>query len=197
MATACLRMPLMLPAGALRRRVAQACLDIEGSGTSPGTRMAKQSPALQGARRPLRNCFAEGFGGELDELAGRRSPSSSWSQRSDLAVIVDEKPRIAEAKRVSFGSPLCCASHEVTPYAELYGLHPGKFDFDASGAMVLLSPASSLSTPTSSGCSSSLSSPRREPLEVVEGVHTTAAEEGANSAREVDHDEDAVAGRQA
>jgi len=70
--------------------------------------------------------------GSVPELRPRVSLSTETTQtRSTQRNLGNSKPR-----RVAFEKILVTSLHEITPYSEIYGLHPLYFNFDDSGKMV-------------------------------------------------------------
>lgn len=65
---------------------------------------------------------------------------SFWGSRSPKATLERSAPSILRSqhecgthRRVCFGEN---CNYEVTPYAEIYGIHPHEFEFDSKGNMI-------------------------------------------------------------
>jgi len=70
--------------------------------------------------------------GPVPELRPRVSPSTE----TRLTRSTQRNPGNSKPRRVAFEKILVTSLHEITPYSEIYGLHPLYFNFDDSGKMV-------------------------------------------------------------
>lgn len=79
-------------------------------------------------------------------MSETESPADSESEKlssasSDSGALRRRRPDVQKKplRRVSF-SPQEVSYHEVTPYAEVYGVHPREFHFDRDSSMVPVVP---------------------------------------------------------
>eukprot|EP00971_Amphidinium_carterae_P087140 1723919-Amphidinium_carterae.1 len=126
--------PPLLPLKALHRRVSDAIREHSqevGSGLR-GCSTAKACTSLFDAE--------SGFG------VGHRHRQSSPNPEADHRSYTPppgQSPRGGErpagSRRVSFAHTPVTACFEITPYSQVYGLHPTAFEFDRAGHMQLVS----------------------------------------------------------
>mmetsp|Transcript_25774 Transcript_25774/g.47109 ORF Transcript_25774/g.47109 Transcript_25774/m.47109 type:complete len:160 (+) Transcript_25774:91-570(+) len=119
--------PPLLPLKALHRRVSDAFREHSqevGSGLR-GCSTAKACSSLFDAEG--------GFG-----IGHRRSSPQQERPADHRSYTPPPGERPAGSRRVSFAHTPVTACVEITPYSQVYGLHPTAFEFDRAGRMQLV-----------------------------------------------------------
>lgn len=129
-------MPLLLPSAVLIRRASPAA--IENGAEEVSHSCFDSSPlSREGCHttRAASSSMARDFGFGPN-TSRRHDKSLGEVQFGNNDHDADQKQEDETLRRVCFAPSQYNSCIEITPYAEIYGMHPSHFEFDEQGCMV-------------------------------------------------------------